>query len=196
MSTTFTGRAERVHTPEKSDRAATPSQDQDFESRVRPHLDSMLRIARALLHSEDLAQDAVQQVLLRAWQRESLPDDPGPLLRALTQLTSRHVRRTLRRRVRHEDVGGRLRATEVQPSPVLSCQQHETCRVIQQALAELAPDHREVLVLHELDGLAYRDVALRIGAPIGTVRSRIARARGRLREVLVRKLGEEPDLES
>jgi RNA polymerase sigma-70 factor (ECF subfamily) len=54
------------------------------------------------------------------------------------------------------------------------------------ALAELPPAFREVLVLRELEGLPYRDIAAVTGAPIGTVMSRLSRARGELRKALTR----------
>ncbi len=168
--------------------AAHDARSLRFEAQVRPHLGSMLRVARALLHSEDLAWDAVQEVLARAWQRPEWPADPGPWLRALTHLAGRHARRTLARRARHEERGGSLRPRDEVPSPVLTCERHETCRVLQEALGELAPEQREVLVLHELEGLAYGDVARRLAVPVGTVRSRLSRARARLREVLLRRL--------
>lgn len=170
--------------------AARDTRSERFEAQVRPHLGSMLRVARALLHSEDLAWDAVQDVLSRAWQRPELPADPGPWLRALTHLAGRHARRTLARRALHEERGGHQRPQTELPSPVLTCERHETCRVLQDALRELGPEQREVLVLHELEGLAYGEVAQRLSVPIGTVRSRLSRARSRLREVLLRRLSD------
>jgi RNA polymerase sigma-70 factor (ECF subfamily) len=57
---------------------------------------------------------------------------------------------------------------------------------LQRALAELPPAFREVLVLREIEGFSYRDIAEVTGAPIGTVMSRLSRGRGELRKVLTR----------
>jgi len=57
---------------------------------------------------------------------------------------------------------------------------------VQRALAELPPAFREVLVLREIEGFSYRDIAEVTGAPIGTVMSRLSRGRGELRKVLAR----------
>ena len=59
------------------------------------------------------------------------------------------------------------------------------------ALAELPPAFREVLVLREIEGLAYREIAEVTGAPVGTVMSRLSRGRGELRKVLTRLMGKD-----
>jgi RNA polymerase sigma-70 factor (ECF subfamily) len=74
-------------------------------------------------------------------------------------------------------------------APLLAREERE---VLRQALAELPEEHREVIVLRELEGLSYQEIASVIGAPLGTVMSRLARARGRLQEGLARRRPEEP----
>jgi RNA polymerase sigma-70 factor, ECF subfamily len=59
------------------------------------------------------------------------------------------------------------------------------------ALAELPPAFREVLVLREIEGLAYREIAEVTGVPVGTVMSRLSRGRGELRKVLTRLMGKD-----
>jgi RNA polymerase sigma-70 factor, ECF subfamily len=71
-----------------------------------------------------------------------------------------------------------------QTDPSLPAQQAERDALIQAALNELAPDHRAVVVLKDLDGLRYEEIAETLGVPIGTVRSRLHRARSELRERL------------
>jgi RNA polymerase sigma-70 factor (ECF subfamily) len=62
------------------------------------------------------------------------------------------------------------------------------------ALGELSPDHREVIVLRELEGLSYSEIAQAIEAPVGTVMSRLSRARADLRETLARRMAKDnPD---
>ena len=65
--------------------------------------------------------------------------------------------------------------------------------LIQAALDALAPDHRAVVVLKEFDGLRYEEIAATLGVPVGTVRSRLHRARRELRDRLGQVLDERPD---
>jgi RNA polymerase sigma-70 factor (ECF subfamily) len=60
--------------------------------------------------------------------------------------------------------------------------------LVRSALAELPPIFREVMVLREIEGLAYREISRVIGAPIGTVMSRLARGRRELRKILSRMM--------
>jgi RNA polymerase sigma-70 factor (ECF subfamily) len=69
--------------------------------------------------------------------------------------------------------------------PEASLLQKERTGLLRQALAELSPDLREVLVLRELEELSYREIANVVGVPIGTVMSRLSRGRKRLQQVLV-----------
>ena len=64
----------------------------------------------------------------------------------------------------------------------------QIAELLTQALEELPPAFREVLVLLELEGLSYKEIAEVLGVPIGTVMSRLARARHRLRESVTRRL--------
>jgi RNA polymerase sigma-70 factor (ECF subfamily) len=75
--------------------------------------------------------------------------------------------------------------------PTASVLSEERRRLVQDALAELPEDYRTVLVLKELEGLPYEEIAAVVGCPIGTVRSRIHRARQELREKLLRALQSE-----
>jgi RNA polymerase sigma-70 factor, ECF subfamily len=64
--------------------------------------------------------------------------------------------------------------------------------LLRQALAELPAEYREAIVLRELEGLSYKEIAAVTGAPIGNVMSRLARGRDRLQEGLALRLAEEP----
>ncbi|MCS6863769.1 MAG: sigma-70 family RNA polymerase sigma factor [Gemmataceae bacterium] len=77
--------------------------------------------------------------------------------------------------------------------PGLALQRTEDERELILAIARLSPDHREVLLLKELDGLKYEDIAQLLNLPIGTVRSRLHRARLELRELLTALENQRPD---
>jgi RNA polymerase sigma-70 factor (ECF subfamily) len=79
-----------------------------------------------------------------------------------------------------------------QTDPALPLERAERDDRVHEALKALAPDHRAVVVLKDLDGLRYEEIAATLGIPVGTVRSRLHRARSELRERLRGALDEAP----
>ena len=75
-------------------------------------------------------------------------------------------------------------ADPIHADPTLPAERAEREAAVQRALLALAPDHRAVVVMKDLEGLRYEEIAEALGIPIGTVRSRLHRARGELREKL------------
>jgi RNA polymerase sigma-70 factor (ECF subfamily) len=144
----------------------------------------MLRAARAILRSEDLAWDAVQEALLRAWRPGARDLPSGGALRRLAALSALHLARCGRRRTYHED----RRAADARPccaqDPLADVASVEIRQELRAALARLTEAYRVVFELYELDGCGYHEIAARLALPIGTVRSRLARARRALRTQL------------
>lgn len=186
------------------DPLASAERTDEFRLRVAPHLPSMFREARRVVHSDDLAWDAVQESLVRLWQnpRPSSPHratethdprtvapesaDDGFRSRAarLSQLRGRQARRSYERRCRHERMAAEHRCPDCGMDPAEIAASKEAESRLTHALAELPPDLRRVLTLRALDDLEYGEIARRLDIPIGTVRSRLARARDCLRERL------------
>ncbi len=71
-----------------------------------------------------------------------------------------------------------------EPSPAETIEQRERCRQVRRAIGQLAEEHRAVLVLREIDGCCYETISEILDLPIGTVRSRLHRARLQLRDEL------------
>jgi RNA polymerase sigma-70 factor (ECF subfamily) len=148
-----------------------------FRSGVEAMIPALRRYARALTRDADIADDLVQDTLVRALRSEKLfigGDIRRWLYTILTNL-NRNRRRSLARRptmtglVENEpDAGG----TEAEG------------RDIARALDGLVEEQRSVLLLVMLEGLSYREVADIQGVPIGTVMSRLARARAHVRAAL------------
>lgn len=159
----------------------SPSFDLDFQ----PHLDALHAIARGIVGSDDLAADAVQEALVCLWrEREAPPDVRGWLVRTVVH-KSLHVVRARSRREGHERAACADRA-ELCPlcDPARLLEDDEARARLESALDSLSLELREVFVLRQEQGLGYEAIASRLAIPIGTVRSRLARARERLAELV------------
>jgi RNA polymerase sigma-70 factor (ECF subfamily) len=159
----------------------------DFEAVVVPHLNAAFNYARWLTRNDADAEDLVQDAYLRALRFfSSLRDDNA---RAWLLTIVRHTwygRFTARERVARTtafDEREDERVGEALDPEALAMQQQVVDRV-RRAIEELPPDFREVIVLRELEGLSYKEMADVINVPIGTVMSRLSRARERLLPVL------------
>jgi RNA polymerase sigma-70 factor (ECF subfamily) len=161
-----------------------------FKALALPHLDDVYTLARYLLRSASDADDAVQECYLRAFRHfDTFRGGPiKPWLMAIL------------RNVCHAAYAGNARlvftaeASEPQAQPMwredtdtpeqAMLRRHES-ETIRRLIGELPAEFREVIVLREINDLSYRDIATVIEAPIGTVMSRLARARGMLREAWI-----------
>lgn len=166
---------------------------QALEARVMPHLDAAYNLARWLLHSEQNAEDAVQDAVIRALRYgDALRDgDAKPWLLGIVRNTCftmlAHARRgpdlvEFDDEAFHAHCHHEVLAEQGNPEALL--QRHRTRVRVDAAIRALSPALREVIVLREFEELAYDDMARIIGVPIGTVMSRLSRARDRLRQVL------------
>ncbi len=166
-----------------------PPKDIDrFERIVVPHLDAAYTLARYLLRDQHDAQDAVQDAVLRALRYFETYREGDARAWLLTIVRNccltRHRKAQVERAniafvedvdVVHEGAG---RATDAR-----AVEQSERA-ALQRALDGLPAEFREVIVLREVQGLSYREISDVVGVPIGTVMSRLARARRRLASAL------------
>jgi RNA polymerase sigma factor (sigma-70 family) len=157
-----------------------------FEDTVLPHLDAAFNYARWLTRNDADAEDVVQDACVRAMRFfSSLRDnDARPWLFAIVRNTwySRVSRRASTEATplvvaQHDEADDAL-------DPEERLLQQHTVAVVRTALEQLPVDFREVLVLRELEGLSYKEIAAVVGVPLGTVMSRLARGRDRLMAVL------------
>jgi RNA polymerase sigma-70 factor (ECF subfamily) len=159
-----------------------------FDQAVLPHLDAAYNLARWLTRSDHDAEDVVQEACLRAYQfLGSLHGGDG---RAWLLAIVRNTCYTWLERQRghqpatpfDEAIHGGSRPGV---SPEAALMAREDRQTLRQALELLPAEHREVIVLRELEGLSYKDIAVVAGVPIGTVMSRLARGRERLQQTLI-----------
>lgn len=160
---------------------AIATADDAFQQWVVPEIEVMLRVANSLTRDPGEAEDLVQDALIRAYRAIEGFDGRYPRAWLLTIVRNTHLNRVRKRRpellddpdqeidrlsrqgtastVEDDVVGGTLDA------------------VIDAALRELPAKHRQVLELVDMDGLNYQEAALVLGVPVGTVMSRLHRAR-------------------
>jgi RNA polymerase sigma-70 factor (ECF subfamily) len=160
---------------------------QRFERVVLPHLDDAYTLARYLLRDEHDAQDVVQEASLRALRY--FEGYSGGDARAWLLAIVRNCSRTWRKRHRFDertvpfDEAADISTSEADAPDVAAVQASEQARV-QHAIDSLPDEFREVIVLREVQDLSYREIGDIVGVPIGTVMSRLARARKRLAVLL------------
>jgi len=156
-----------------------------FERTILPHLDDAYTLARYLLRDEHDAQDVVQDAVLRAFRH--FHSYAGGEARAWLLAIVRNCCLTWQRRTRTDRNTIPLTADTAEASGPASDQlaiDSSERAVVTRALAELPPEFREVVVLREVEDLSYKEISDVIGVPIGTVMSRLARARKRLAALL------------
>jgi RNA polymerase sigma-70 factor (ECF subfamily) len=155
-----------------------------FRQDVEAMIPALRRYARALTRDADIADDLVQDTLVRALRSEKLFH--GGDLRSWLYTILTNLNRNRRRALARRPV-----LTQLTDAPQDAGGTEAEGRDIEQALATLVDDQRAVLLLVVLEGLSYREVAEIQAVPIGTVMSRLARARAHVKACLE---GERPAL--
>jgi RNA polymerase sigma-70 factor (ECF subfamily) len=160
-------------------RLPDPSQRRRYEDTVLPHLDAAHNLARWLTGDDHDAEDVVQEACCRAFR--SFNSYRGGDARAWLLAVVRNTSYTwLQQRARHPSLSFEQEhhdagSDDLNPATLL--QQRVDQQMLREAVADLPDEFREAIVLRELEGLSYRQIAEVAGIPIGTVMSRLARAR-------------------
>jgi RNA polymerase sigma-70 factor (ECF subfamily) len=164
-----------------------------FELLAVPHLGAAYNLARWLTRNDHDAEDVVQEAYLRAFRFFDgfQGEDFRPWLLAIVRNTC--MTWIQRNRRQHQTIPldnptPALAADD--PGPDSRLLLDASRELVQRALAELPLEYREAVVLREMEGLSYKEIAAVTGTAIGTVMSRLARGRKLLREKLVKRLPE------
>ncbi|TAK76051.1 MAG: sigma-70 family RNA polymerase sigma factor [Dehalococcoidia bacterium] len=164
-----------------------------FNTLVLRFQDGVYGLSLRMLGDPAAAEDVTQDAFVRAWQR--LETFRGGSFRAwLFTIAANRARDELRRRgrrptlsldeARDDDDRADLDPADAGPTAQELVEQAELRRALEAALLTLPDDWREIVVLADIEGLNYAEVAAVTRIPVGTVKSRLSRARGRLRDVI------------
>jgi len=165
-----------------------------FEQTVLPHIDAAYNLARWIINDDQDAEDIVQESFLRA--QKYFASFQGGNSRAwllsivrntcYTWLNQNQMQR------KTTDLLDEIASDEMdQSNPEYSLQIKTDRESVALALEKLPVEYRELIVLRELEEMSYKEIALIAGIPIGTVMSRLARARERLKTCLAQRQDEE-----
>ena len=171
---------------------------QRFEAQALPHLDAAYNLARWLTRSHADADDVVQEAVLRAFRNfDALRGgDTKPWLLAIV----RNCYLTMASRRRGQKFTSLDEHEETNPISLAAPEKDPEARAIEvdeslklnALIATLPDEYREALVLREMEDMSYREIAVVTGVPIGTVMSRLARARATLKERWLCRVGGSP----
>ena len=170
--------------------AAVLGMDESYDTVVVPHLDAAYRLARWLMRDEHDAEDVVQEASLRALRyfRTFVGGDGRAWFLRIVRNTCYGWRRHGYQPATDPFDEEQHSSTGTPPDPETLLLQTDDAMSIARALSSL-PDHfHQLLVLRELEGLSYRELSEVVGIPMGTVMSRLSRARDALRTALDARL--------
>ena len=171
----------------RSDLMAQPR----FEEVFMPHLDAAYNLARWLVRNDQDAEDCVQEAYLRAYKayaRFRGGDGKAWLMTIVRNVCYTAIRK-LRSHETPEVFDEEIHATPCDDMKADEFRKQASAETLKAGLDKLAPEFREIIVLHDLQGHAYKEIAGILSIPIGTVMSRLSRARDKLRAEIVAAAG-------
>jgi RNA polymerase sigma-70 factor (ECF subfamily) len=169
---------------------STAARQRAFRTYVEPEIEVLLRVAQTLTGSWADSEDLVQDTLVRAYRAIGTFDGAHPRAWLLTILRRTHLNSHRRQRPDPRSDLGDLEGQRpafgatVVPGPEETVTDRVLDEDVERALATLDPRFRTVLLLVDVDQLTYAEVAHLLGIPVGTVMSRLSRARSRVRTQL------------
>ena len=171
---------------------SSAANNQTFERLVRPHFDRLYRLAWRLTGAKAQAEDLFQELLIKAYGKlDDLVEieEPGSwLCRVMYNLFIDDQRRFKRQRMmtvtEGQLPGDGLAGLPAEGDPDYDNQRIETMQRLDAALQQLSDKHRVIVLLHDTEGYKMSEIQELTGIPVGTVKSRLHRARARLREIL------------
>ena len=165
-----------------------------FEELVARHRDKIYARALSMVRNEDEALDLSQEAWVKSWQRLAQFQGDSSFLTWMTRITINlcldHLRRQQRVRtesldqIDEESGGVERQMPPVEAKPEAQMDRQSLRKRIDAALGQLSHEHRTVLILHEFEGLEYKEIAKRMDCSIGTIMSRLFYARRKMAVLL------------
>ncbi len=159
-----------------------------FEQVILPHLNAAYNLARWLTRNEHDAEDVVQEAYLRALHSfhsfQSGRDGRAWLLQIVRNTSYTLLRKNRAPEAAAELADGRKETFDTRPDPETALLEKLSSEGVQKALEELPPEYREIIILREFEDFSYAEMAQILELPVGTVMSRLSRARSKLRDQL------------
>ena len=179
-------------TVEELVRLAAGGDEEAFAQLVAMHEKRVYALALRITGDREDAEDAAQEAFLSAWK--GLPNFRGEagfstwLYRLTSNAAIDCLRRDRRQRVSASLDDGELgmEVSDPAPTPQEQAESESLREAVRWGLGELSNEHREVLALREFQELSYEEIAQQLDMDLGTVKSRISRARGALRKILLK----------
>ncbi|MFN8496631.1 MAG: sigma-70 family RNA polymerase sigma factor [Anaerolineae bacterium] len=165
-----------------------------FEQTVLPHLDAAYNLARWLIHDERDAEDVVQEACLRAFKFVDGfrgGDSRAWLLRIVRNTCYSWLRQNREAQASMPFEETLTNSADETADPEVVAFQEVDTEMLRRALAEMPVEFREALILREIEGLSYKEIASITDTPMGTVMSRLARARHWLQRFLIETMRKE-----
>ena len=176
------------------------NEDAAYDELVRTYNASLYHVAFRMLGDTSEASDAVQDIFLKVFRNiGSFGGDASlktwvyriglsEILNRLRWWKRRHRLATFSLDDDRNGNGNGIYVQDSKPSPLQALELKEQDLAIQQALGRLSGDHRSIVVLRDIEGFSYTEIAVVLGISVGTVKSRLARARADMKKSLIRYL--------
>lgn len=173
---------------------------ESFEKLISNYQKKVFNIAFGMMHNHDDAYDISQEVFIRVFKSIRKFKGQSSFSTWLYRITTNACLDELRKRKNNKNIisidqeiqledGEVFRQIEDDgPTPELVAERNELREIIREAISKLSDEHKEVIVLRDIQGFSYDDIAEIIKCPQGTVKSRINRARRMLKEILKNKV--------
>jgi RNA polymerase sigma-70 factor, ECF subfamily len=155
-----------------------------YDQLVSKYRAKIFTMVRGMVRNEHDASDLVQEGWLKAWQSIHQFKGRSSFYTWLYRITMNVTIESLRRKRQREEIELIDAIASFFPSPRANYRRTEIQEKVESALAKLSPEHRAVVVLKELEGLQYREIAEVLNIPVGTVMSRLFYAKKQLQSLL------------
>ena len=165
-----------------------------FNVLVERYQSKIINMAYTMLSSREDSYDAAQEVFIRVYRNIEKFKGGSSFSTWIYRITSNTCTDMLRKRVRRisavsitesdDDDRAPLELKDTSPTPEETVEKNEVQKAVRAALAELPYEHRQIIALYDIEGLSYQEISEIIKCPVGTVKSRLSRARNFLKKIL------------